>query len=297
MVNPRFGQDERSVNRVMSFSLKLFGGVALTGAQGPLTGPAVQRHRLALLALLAASRPRAVSRDRLIAWLWPERDVEPARRLLDQAIQALREALGADALRTSGEALLLDTDRIQCDVVAFEEALGAGAADRAAALYAGAFLDGFFLDDAPEFERWVERERARLGKAYDSAVETLAEAAERAGDAGEAADWWRARAAHDPFDSRVARRFMQALEGAGNRVGALQHAVWHQQLLREELEIEAAPGVAALADRLRRSPWPGTAERVEVIVRPAASPEATTRKPWRSGATGIMGRIRQRIGL
>jgi DNA-binding SARP family transcriptional activator len=281
----------------MSFSLKLFGGVALTDAQGHLTGPVVQRHRLALLALLAASRPRPVSRDRLIAYLWPERDIEPARRLLDQAVQALREVLGADALRTSGEDLLLDTGRLQCDVVAFEDALAAGAADRAAALYAGAFLDGFFLDDTLEFERWVERERARFGKAYARVVETLAEAAERAGDPGEAADWWRARAAHDPFDSRVARRLMQALEDTGNRAGALQHSVWHQQLLREELEIEAAPGVAALADRLRRSPWPGTPERAEVIVRAAASPRATAPKLSRSGATGIMGRLRQRIGL
>jgi DNA-binding SARP family transcriptional activator len=281
----------------MPFSLKLFGGVALAGAQGPLRGPAVQRHCLALLALLAASRRQAVSRDQVIAWLWPERDVEPAVRLLDQTVAALREALGADAIGTAGEDLLLDAGQIQCDVVVFEEALAAGAADRAAALYAGAFLDGFFLDDTPEFEHWVERERARLGKAYARAVEALAEAAERAGDAREATDWWRARAAHDPFDSRVARRLMQALEGMGNRAGALQHAASHQQLLREELEIEAAPGIQVLAEQLRRSPWPGTTQRVEVIVRAAAPPRTRTPKPSRSGATSIMGRIRQRIGF
>ena len=37
----------------MSFSLSLLGGHALTGANGALTGPPVQRHRMALLALLA----------------------------------------------------------------------------------------------------------------------------------------------------------------------------------------------------------------------------------------------------
>jgi DNA-binding SARP family transcriptional activator len=247
------------VDGVMSFSLQLLGGITLTGAQGRIMGPAVPRHHLALLALLAATHGRAISRGKLAAWLWPERDVGPAGRLLDQGVDALRRVLGADALCQAGEGLWLDTRDTLCDLIAFEEDLARGATESAATRYAGAFLDGFFLDDAPAFERWAERERARLGALYTRAVEALAEGAERAGRPGEAAHWWRARAAHDPFNTRVALRFMQALEGVGNRTGALQHAVWHQQLLREELEIEAAPGIQALADRLRRSPLPAQA--------------------------------------
>ena len=103
----------------MSFSLKLLGGVTLAGERGALAGPAVQRHRLALLALLATVRPGTVSRDRLMAWLWPERDIEPARRLLNQAVHALRQALGADAILSVGEDLQLNPQVVQCDVVAF----------------------------------------------------------------------------------------------------------------------------------------------------------------------------------
>jgi DNA-binding SARP family transcriptional activator len=55
----------------MSFTLKVFGGVSLAAHAGPLSGSAVQRHRLAVLAVLAVSHPRAVSRDKLLAWLWP----------------------------------------------------------------------------------------------------------------------------------------------------------------------------------------------------------------------------------
>jgi hypothetical protein len=33
---------------------------------------------------------------------------------------------------------------------------------RAAALYTGAFLDGFFLEEAAEFELWADEERARI---------------------------------------------------------------------------------------------------------------------------------------
>ena len=211
----------------MSFSLKLLGGIALAGETGPLTGPAVQRHRLALLALLAAAHPRAVSRDKLMAGLWSERESEPARRLLNQAVHAVRQALGAEAILSSGEELQLNTDLVRCDLVAFEEALAGGELGRAVALYTGPFIDGFFLDDAPEFERWVDRERDRLAAAYAKAVEGLAEAAERAGDTGAAVEWWKTRADQDPYDSRVALRLMQALEGIGNRAGALQHAVTH----------------------------------------------------------------------
>ncbi len=236
----------------MSSSLKLFGGIALAGDTGPLTGPAVQRHRLALLALLAAAHPRTVSREKLMAGLWSERESEPARRLLNQAVHAVRQALGAEAILSSGEELQLNTDLVRCDLVAFEEALAGGELGHAVALYTGPFIDGFFLDDAPEFERWVDRERDRLAAAYAKALEGLAEAAERAGDTGKAAEWWKTRAAQDPYDSRVALRLMRALEGIGNRAGALQLAVTHHQLLRDELGIEPPPEVRALVERLRQ---------------------------------------------
>ena len=236
----------------MSFSLKLLGGVALASAAGPLTGPAVQRHRLALLALLATARSGSVSRDKLMAWLWPERDSEPARRLLNQAVHAIRQALGPEALVSTGDELQLNRSVLFCDVAAFEEALGGGEPGRAVGFYGGPFLDGFYLDEAPELERWVERERDRLGRAYAKALEELAEAAEREGDAAVAVERWKARAAHDPYDSGTALRLMLALERVGNRAGALQHAAAHQQLLRQELEIEPSAEVQTMVARLRR---------------------------------------------
>lgn len=261
----------------MSFSLKLLGGAALAGEHGLLSGPAVQRHRLALLALLALARPRAVSRDKLVAWLWPERETEPARRLLNQAVHTLRQALGAEAILSAGDDLQLDTSVVPCDAVAFEDAVAAREPGRAVTLYTGPFLDGFFLDEAEEFERWVDRERDRLAAAYAKALEGLAEAAEQAGDSSAAVERWRTRAAHDPYDSGVALRLMQALERAGNRAGALHHATLHQQRLREELEIEPAPEIQALVERLRReappAPAPKASEaRKERAVRPPSPP-------------------------
>jgi DNA-binding SARP family transcriptional activator len=267
----------------MSFSLKLFGGATLITGDGPAAGPALQRHRLALLSLLAAAHPRAVSRDKLVAALWPERDAEHGRNLLNQAVYALRQALGTTALHSTGDDLQLDPAVVATDVIAFEQALAAGEDERAADLYAGPFLDGFFLDDAAEFERRVDRERDRYATAYARAVERLAEAAEQAREPDRAVQWWKRRAAHDPYDSRVAFRLMQALERAGNRAAALQHAAGHLHLLKEELGIAAPPEVVAAMERLRTAP--GSSRALEI----SDDPRSRRAAPAPASALGAPG--------
>jgi len=106
--------------------LRLLGGLSLCGNGSTLTGPATQRHRLALLALLASSRSRPQSRDKLVAWLWPERDVEHARNLLNQGVHVLRRAIGEAGIISAQDELRLDPAAVACDVVAFEDAIAAG---------------------------------------------------------------------------------------------------------------------------------------------------------------------------
>jgi TolB-like protein/DNA-binding SARP family transcriptional activator len=236
------------------FNLRLLGGTVLEGEDGPLTGPATQRHRLALLALLAVGYPRAWSRDKLVAFLWPERATGHARNLLNQAVHALRKALGEEAIVSTGDDLRFESAAVDADVIAFEEALRSGDHEGAVTLYRGPFLDGFFLSDAPEFERWAAAERQRLADARAIALESLAEAAVARRDFPVALEWWKERAAHDPLDSRVALCLMRTLEGTGNRAAALQHAAIHQRLLQEEFGAEPDPEVLALAERLRTHP-------------------------------------------
>jgi TolB-like protein/DNA-binding SARP family transcriptional activator/Flp pilus assembly protein TadD len=250
-----------AVNSDPPFRLRLFGRPCLVGADGALlAGRAVQRHRLALLALLVLAPGRSSSRERLLAYLWPESDTERARNLLNVSVYVLRQELGDAVLLSDGDDLRLDPGRIRTDVEEFEAALQRGDSASALTLYQGPLLDGFFLSDAPGFEHWLERERDRLANGYAKALETLAEAAMQEGDFLRAAEWWKARAAHDPFDSRVALRLMLALDASGNRAGALQHASIHERLLQEELGIEPAPELRALVGRLRNAPESATPE-------------------------------------
>ncbi len=258
-MNPRCRADELRVNSSSQpdLRLRLFGPPAIERAGGaPLAGRVAQRHRLAVLALLALAPARRLSRDKVIAYLWPESEADRARNLLNVATYNLRASLGEAALLSTGDDLELNGDILSVDVTEFEVALQQGDYARAAAMYRAPFLDGFFLADAPEFERWVDAARKRLADAYGTALEFLAAEAEGRGDFGRAVEWWKTRAALDPYDSRVATRLMQALEASGNRAGALQHAAVHERLLQEEFGIRTAPEVSALAGRLRKTPAP-----------------------------------------
>ena len=76
----------------------------------------------ALLALLAASGERGLSRDQLLAYLWPESAAANARHSLDQLLHALRRALG-ESVFSGTNPVSLDSGVVASDVTEFERAL------------------------------------------------------------------------------------------------------------------------------------------------------------------------------
>src|SRR5579859_7427890 len=105
----------------MPFRLTAFGELSLhdttTGRQ-----LAVPRKAMAMLAVLAATRPgKGVARDWLLALLWPEVD-DSGRGALKQTIYALRQTLGARDVIVGRTELTLDTSLITSDVADFDAA-------------------------------------------------------------------------------------------------------------------------------------------------------------------------------
>src|SRR5690606_30365035 len=132
--------------------LRLFGTPVVERDGVALTGRAAHRHRLALLALLALAPGRRVSRDRLIATLWPDSDADRGRNLLKVSTYVLRQELDEGAIVSAGDDLCLDPAIIRADVADFEAALAAADDAGAVALYRGPLLDGFVIRNAPESE-------------------------------------------------------------------------------------------------------------------------------------------------
>ena len=232
--------------------LLVLGGASLEGARGPIAGRAAQRRRLALLAILAVSR-RGVSRDKLIGYLWEEADSERARRVLSEAIYVLRKSLGEDAILTVGDEIRLNPDVVWSDVGAFLDHIDAGEREQAVALYAGPFLDGFFLSDALEFEQWADRERDRLARVYAQACKQLGEQCESAGDFTGSVTWWRRLVEHDKYGAAPTLSLMRALDAVGDRAAAIQEARAHAARMKADLDAEPDTQVEAFAQALRES--------------------------------------------
>ena len=230
--------------------LLTLGGLSLVDDGVPVTGAASQRSRLALLAVLAAAGPAGVSRDKLLALLWPESDDERARHALKQGVYALRRDLGNENAIAGTATLSLDSSVVASDIREFDDAIARGDDAGAIAMYAGPFLDGVFIKAAPEFDQWAAGERSRLERARLDAIGRLARAAELAGDASAAVQWWRRAAAAEPLSGRVALSLMRALADSGDVSAAIQHARVHDAMVRGELDSPADDAVLAFAEEL-----------------------------------------------
>lgn len=234
------------------YRLTTFGGLSIAGEDGPLHGAAAQSRRLALLAALAAAPAQGTTRDKVAALLWPESSAAEARHALRQLLSLVRRELGEDAVLAGSSELRLNPQRISTDIQDFEAALAGGEFERAATLYTGPFLDGFFLNGAAEFERWTEDRRTHFARKVAAALESGAEAAAQRGDQAHAIACWRRVLSIDRFSSRVTLNLMHALVAAGDSAAALQHARVYEALLREELGAEPDPTVVALTRRLQQ---------------------------------------------
>jgi DNA-binding SARP family transcriptional activator len=211
---------------------------------------------LAVLALLAATDDSGLSRDKLHALLWPEATHVRAAHALNQVLHVLRRDLDVETLFLGSSDLRLNSEQVASDLAEFRHAWSRAEPERAVSLYGGPFLDGFYLRDTPEFEHWVESERARLARAYSEALGALATEAAARGEHERAAEWWRCLVDQAPLNSGVVMRLMSSLAAAGDRAGALQHAETYRTLIREELGAAPSEAVLALAARLRGAAEP-----------------------------------------
>lgn len=233
---------------------RTLGGLDLRRTDGPeLDSLLAQPKRVALLAYLCLATPRGFHRrDTILGLFWPDSDESHARASLRRALHVLRHSLGEGAFHTRGdEEIAPNFDVIWCDGVAFEEKLDANQVVEALELYRGDLLPGFFLDEVPMFEHWLEEERNRLHAIASRAACLAAETSESNKDLTEAVRWARRAAELTENDERAVRRLIELLERVGDRAGALHVYDEFVGRLASELGAEPSAETQLLADRLR----------------------------------------------
>src|SRR2546429_513040 len=245
--------------------LRLLGTVDLRDSQGRELGAVLRRPKLlALLGYLTIARPRGFQRrDTLVALLWPELDHAHARNALNQAVHALRQAVGREVLRARGEEEVgTKEEGISCDVREFETALEAGHADHALDLYRGSLFNGFHVSEVPEFERWLDEERERLRRRAGEGAQLLIERDETARNPVGAARWAQRLTELSPFDETAVRRLVELLDRAGDRAGAVRAYQEFARRLGRDLEVEPSAETRVVVDGIRTRQ---RAERVDAV--------------------------------
>ena len=228
--------------------LRTFGGLWIVDGAVDHGGP--RPRPLALLAMLAVAGAKGASRDQIIGILWPDSTADRARHALSQTIYSMRRDVGANVVLTTPN-LRLDAELISSDVVNFQVAVRDKNWEEAARLYAGPFLGGFYLADAPEFERWMETERVSLAVAGLRAIETAAKAAAADGRQAEAAELWHRLTQLDPVSARFTISCMEALVARGDRTSALAQGKAYAELLKREFDAQPDVAVQRLMSTLR----------------------------------------------
>jgi DNA-binding SARP family transcriptional activator/TolB-like protein len=160
---PRFRDQTGDRTKV---AIRLFGGMAIGGQ--PIGSPQRADHlprsrkTRALVALLALSAPKPISRLQLIALLWSQREKEQGRASLRQAVHELQDAPGRPwngILLAERHHLSFDPRELTVDLLRATEPSAPGTALLAL------FQDGFLEDLAdidPSFDGWLLKERGRL---------------------------------------------------------------------------------------------------------------------------------------
>jgi predicted ATPase/DNA-binding SARP family transcriptional activator/Tfp pilus assembly protein PilF len=227
-----------------------------------------------------------VSRNDLAYLFWPDSTEERARSNLRKTLTRAREFDPEGALEAERTRLRWN---VESDVVAFVEALEADRYAEALDLVDGDLLEGFALDDAPEFSDWLDHTREELRQRWRSAVRRHAADLEGAGRYAEAAASLEPLCDADPFDEDLLRRLLVDLAASGKLDRAQQRFDRVARTMEREFATEPERATIELLEQLRSGqPLPPSAP-------PAPQPAPTQQLP--AQLTPFLGRSRERVRI
>jgi DNA-binding SARP family transcriptional activator/TolB-like protein/tetratricopeptide (TPR) repeat protein len=256
--------------------LQTLGTLDLLTADGtPVDSLLVHPRTAALLVALVLVRPRGFQRrDTLCAMFWPDSDDAHARGALSQALSRLRREVGADTIEVRGadEVRVVD-GAIECDALAFEDAVERGDHVTAMSLYHGTLLPGFHLRGADGFEEWLEEERARLRILAAGSSRGLVRRLLASGRFTEAETTALLALDLEPVSELLMLELVQALVGRGDAIGAVRIFEGWSARLQRELQVAPSPEFSSMIRELREEAPPTSAPPMPRKASPAAAPD------------------------
>ena len=231
----------------MTVRISALGGLQVFRGSEELTSFPARGTRCALLVHLALEGE--TTRDSVMALLWPRSSPEKARHSLSQTLYELRKDLGEDWIETAGE--VLRASDLESDARSFESAVAAEMYGEALNLYGGPFLEGTYLVDSGEFQRWVDRHRSRIERMRRKAQHAQTESRLEEGDLDGALAVAHAWVDCDPLDDEAQHVLIKLLAAAGRRSEALSQFEEFERMLHRELQVTPLDDTCSLIEQIR----------------------------------------------
>jgi DNA-binding SARP family transcriptional activator len=244
-----------------------------------------RRKAVALLVYLTVER-RSQSREFLSGLFWPEYDQSKAYAYLRRALWEINTVIGDEWLEVSREWIGTPSSmNIQTDVSQFQ-ALFRGVQEHdhpieepceqcidqleaAMRLYQGDFLEGFSLNDCPQFDDWQFLQSELMRRKFQEAIQGLVKTLEQRGKISQAISYAQRWLATDNLDESAHRKLM-TLFAKNNQVhAALRQFEVCQTILKKELDLTPEPETTDLYNQIRvrrSSPSPLEVGQTQVLL-------------------------------
>ena len=225
------------------------------------------RKAVALIAYLAVTNQNH-SRDALAALLWPDSPRDEGRSRLRRLLHRVKDMLGDDFIRTTGDAIFLkQAEHLQIDVRQFQEiattisSSGANNQDtnvalaelrRAADLYSADFLAGFSVNDSDTFEEWQRLQKETLRRQYCRVLSYLCHIYSARDDLEQAIFFARELVDKDPINETSRRLLMRLYARAERNAEALQEYEKCRRILTDELGVEPDRETSELYEAVKK---------------------------------------------
>ena len=247
---------------MMKLEMMFFGGLQLSQDGTSLVDFSSEKGKALLCYLAVTGQPH--SRASLAGLLWPESLEANARASLRKVLTEIRTK-APPCLNSTRQTVAIDPDASTwVDVIQFERSVTVAAdvdgLQEAVALYQGDFLERFLLPDAPAFDQWALRQRARLRQMAVEALHTLATHFAERQDYDTAVSYARQLLDIEPWHEETHRELMRLLALSGQRSAALAQYELCRRLLADELGIEPAAATVQLYEQIKGEEWSGEAE-------------------------------------
>jgi DNA-binding SARP family transcriptional activator len=233
--------------------------------------PALKYNRARALLAYLALEPGFHTRDSLADLLWPQEPTAQGRDKLKRMLFELREALGERCVEGDRHVVrLAPSSMVWVDALAFEadtdpvlpapgpaagveaESVARGWRDaldrcaRAVELYRGPLLQGLRIDDAPDFDAWLDGQREAYVRRLVLALSRLARGRAQDGRLGDAMGHARRLVDIAPHHEAGWQLLIDLLMQAGRREEALHELDRCRRALARELDAEPQPATLAL---------------------------------------------------